>query len=29
MKAAVVRKFQEPLAIEEIPIPTPGPERSW
>jgi propanol-preferring alcohol dehydrogenase len=25
MKAAVVRKFQEPLAIEEIPIPTPGP----
>jgi len=25
MKAAVVRKFQEPLAIQEIPIPTPGP----
>lgn len=25
MKAAVVQKFQEPLAIQEIPIPTPGP----
>jgi len=25
MKAAVVRKFQEPLAMEEIPIPIPGP----
>jgi len=24
MKAAVVRKFKEPLAIEEVPIPTPG-----
>lgn len=25
MKAAVVREFGEPLAIEEVPIPTPGP----
>jgi propanol-preferring alcohol dehydrogenase len=25
MKAAVVRGFGKPLAIEEIPIPTPGP----
>ncbi|HEY6556322.1 MAG TPA: alcohol dehydrogenase AdhP [Polyangiaceae bacterium] len=25
MKAAVVRKFGEPLTIEERPIPTPGP----
>jgi alcohol dehydrogenase, propanol-preferring len=24
MKAAVVRKFREPLVIEEIPVPTPG-----
>ncbi|WP_395696783.1 alcohol dehydrogenase AdhP [Methylocella sp.] len=25
MKAAVVREFGEPLAIEEVPVPTPGP----
>ncbi|CAA2160089.1 Alcohol dehydrogenase [Methylobacterium brachiatum] len=25
MKAAVVRAFGEPLAIEEVPIPSPGP----
>ncbi|HEY0736105.1 MAG TPA: alcohol dehydrogenase AdhP [Herpetosiphonaceae bacterium] len=25
MKAAVVRSFHEPLTIEEVPIPTPGP----
>ena len=25
MKAAVVEKFGEPLAIREIPVPTPGP----
>ena len=25
MHAAVVRTFGEPLAIEEVPIPTPGP----
>lgn len=25
MKAAVVREFAKPLAIEEVPIPTPGP----
>lgn len=25
MKAAVVRAFGEPLAIEDVPIPTPGP----
>ena len=25
MRAAVVRAFGEPLAIEEVPIPTPGP----
>ena len=25
MKAAVVRRFGEPLTIEEMPIPTPGP----
>ena len=25
MKAAVVREFGEPLRIEEVPIPTPGP----
>jgi propanol-preferring alcohol dehydrogenase len=25
MKAAIVRKFREPLAIEEVPLPTPGP----
>jgi propanol-preferring alcohol dehydrogenase len=25
MKAAVVRAFGQPLAIEEVPIPTPGP----
>jgi propanol-preferring alcohol dehydrogenase len=25
MKAAVVRKFGQPLSIEEIPTPTPGP----
>ena len=24
MKAAVVRAFGQPLAIEEVPIPTPG-----
>jgi len=25
MKAAVVRAFDQPLAIEERPVPTPGP----
>jgi propanol-preferring alcohol dehydrogenase len=25
MKAAVVRAFREPLAIEEVPVPVPGP----
>ena len=25
MKAAVVRKFKEPLVIEEVAVPTPGP----
>jgi alcohol dehydrogenase, propanol-preferring len=25
MKAAVVRSFGEPLTIEEVAIPTPGP----
>ena len=25
MKAAVVRAFGKPLAIEEIPVPEPGP----
>jgi propanol-preferring alcohol dehydrogenase len=25
MKAAVVREFKKPLAIEEVPVPTPGP----
>ena len=25
MRAAVVHAFGEPLKIEEIPIPTPGP----
>ena len=25
MKAAVVRQFNKPLTIEEVPIPTPGP----
>jgi propanol-preferring alcohol dehydrogenase len=25
MKAAVVRRFGDPLTIEEVPIPTPGP----
>ncbi|KAF1058652.1 alcohol dehydrogenase AdhP [Burkholderia gladioli] len=25
MKAAVVREFGKPLAIEEVPVPTPGP----
>ena len=25
MKAAVVRAFGKPLAIEEIPVPVPGP----
>src|SRR5215470_11966809 len=25
MKAAVVRSFGKPLAIEDVPIPTPGP----
>ena len=25
MKAAVVRSFREPLVVEEIPIPSPGP----
>jgi propanol-preferring alcohol dehydrogenase len=25
MKAAVVRAFREPLAIEEVPVPAPGP----
>ena len=25
MKAAVVRAFDQPLAIEEVPVPRPGP----
>src|SRR5512143_1991590 len=25
MKAAVVHKFGQPLAIEDVPVPTPGP----
>jgi propanol-preferring alcohol dehydrogenase len=25
MKAAVVRAFGQPLAIEEVPVPQPGP----
>jgi propanol-preferring alcohol dehydrogenase len=25
MKAAVVRAFPQPLTIEEVPVPTPGP----
>ena len=25
MKAAVVHAFGEPLRIEEVPVPTPGP----
>jgi propanol-preferring alcohol dehydrogenase len=25
MKAAVVREFKQPLTIEEVPVPTPGP----
>jgi len=25
MKAALVRSFGEPLAITDVPIPTPGP----
>ena len=25
MKAAVVREFKQPLAIEEVPVPNPGP----
>ena len=28
MKAAVVHAFGEPLRIEEVPVPTPGPARS-
>ena len=27
MKAAVVREFSKPLAIEELPIPDPGPDQ--
>jgi propanol-preferring alcohol dehydrogenase len=27
MKAAVVRSFDQPLAIEDLPIPVPGPEQ--
>lgn len=27
MKAAVVRAFGQPLAIEEVPVPEPGPGR--
>ena len=27
MKAAVVRSFDRPLEIEEVPIPVPGPEQ--
>jgi propanol-preferring alcohol dehydrogenase len=27
MKAAVVHSFKQPLVIEELPIPTPGPEQ--
>lgn len=27
MKAAVVREFGKPLVIEEVPIPTPGPDQ--
>ena len=25
MKAAVVRQFKQPLVIEEVPVPNPGP----
>jgi propanol-preferring alcohol dehydrogenase len=27
MKAAVVRSFDRPLEIEDVPIPTPGPDQ--
>jgi Zn-dependent alcohol dehydrogenase len=27
MKAAVVEKFGEPLVVQEVPVPTPGPGR--
>ena len=27
MKAAVVRSFDRPLEIEELPIPVPGPDQ--
>jgi alcohol dehydrogenase, propanol-preferring len=27
MKAAVVRSFDRPLEIEDLPIPEPGPEQ--
>ena len=29
MKAAVVREFGKPLTIDEVPVPEPGPGRSW
>ena len=25
MKAAVVREFRQPLTIDEVPVPEPGP----
>jgi len=27
MKAAVVRAFKQPLVIQEVPVPTPGPHQ--
>jgi D-arabinose 1-dehydrogenase-like Zn-dependent alcohol dehydrogenase len=27
VKAAVVRSFDEPLAVEDVPVPEPGPEQ--
>jgi propanol-preferring alcohol dehydrogenase len=27
MKAAVVREFRQPLSVEDVPIPEPGPEQ--
>lgn len=29
MKAAVVREFGKPLAIECVPVPVPGPGEIW
>ena len=27
MRAAVVRSFDSPITVEEVPIPEPGPEQ--